>query len=413
MRRRSVCADESKKSREPRQAENPMSYARDRVCYDADSHLMPRPDFLSRHSEARWQDALYIGGGKNGGAAFESGFEKIAQQVNDRLADPEKTAALEDNVMASAKGWWAHGAVDGHERSRTLDLLGFREQLVFSTFAARFAFDRDPDFVYAGTRVHTRAMVDFCDPDERLLPVALIPLLDPERAIRELEAALELGCRVVHVPSDAPGGQTKGFSPSHVDLEGFWARLAEAHAPVVLHVGGGRLAPPAYHENGHERPRDWLGGGENLRGRDFPALHHSPENFLSAMVLDGVFDRHPGLRCGAIELGAAWVPGLLRNLDAAWQSFRRTEPLLEALSMKPSEFAQRQIRFTPFPFEDVGWLVEQAGEDLFLFSSDYPHPEGGRNPIKRFEASFDAADTSPAARDRFYADNFCDWMHAR
>jgi hypothetical protein len=28
-------------------------------------------------------------------------------------------------------------------------------------------------------------------------------------------------------------------------------------------------------------------------------------------------------------------------------------------------------------------MFEQAGAELFLFSSDYPHIEGGRNPLKR------------------------------
>jgi predicted TIM-barrel fold metal-dependent hydrolase len=97
---------------------------------------------------------------------------------------------------------------------------------------------------------------------------------------------------------------------------------------------------------------------------------------------------------------------MLRNMDAARDHFSRTEPLLQSLSMKPSEFVKRQVKFTPFPFEDIGWLIDQCGEELFLFSSDYPHPEGGRNPIKRFEASLDAAGIDEAQRRRFYSENF-------
>lgn len=390
-----------------------MSYAGDRVswaCWDADSHLMPEPDFLSRHADPAFRAALRIGGGKSGGPEFEKRFEKMIGEVRARLEDPEKTAALEEDVIASAKGWQAHGAVDPQERSRTLDLLGFRGQLVFSTFAGSHLRARGEELLYAGTRAHTRAMAAFCGDDERLMAVALVPLDEPARAIDELEFALRAGCRAVQVPSDAPGGDWRGFSPSHVDLEPFWARLAEARVPVVLHIGGGKLIPRAYHRNGRPRPTDWLGGGENLRGKDFPALCHSPENFLTSLVLDGVFDRHPDLRCGVIELGAAWVPGFVRNLDAAHRSFHKNEPLLGSLSMKPSEFVRRQVRFTPFPFEDVGWLIEQAGEELFLFSSDYPHPEGGRDPIRRFEASLDEAGIAPAARERFYARNFEDLM---
>ena len=43
-----------------------------------------------------------------------------------------------------------------------------------------------------------------------------------------------------------------------------------------------------------------------------------------------------------------------------------------------------------------------------MFSSDYPHVEGGRRPIERFEASL--ASTMEDAKQRFYCDNFLDLM---
>jgi predicted TIM-barrel fold metal-dependent hydrolase len=130
------------------------------------------------------------------------------------------------------------------------------------------------------------------------------------------------------------------------------------------------------------------------------------------MTLDGVFERHPKLRCGVIELGAGWVPGMLRNLDHAFRNFGRNEPLLQQLSLTPSEYIQRQVRFTPFPFEDVGWLIEQAGEELFLFSSDYPHPEGSKDPIGKFEKSLDEHGIGARSRERFYWENFAHLLRA-
>jgi uncharacterized protein len=88
----------------------------------------------------------------------------------------------------------------------------------------------------------------------------------------------------------------------------------------------------------------------------------------------------------------------------------RTEPDLR-LPMKASEYVRRNLRFTPYPHEPVGWIVEQAGEELCLFSSDYPHIEGGRNPLKRFAQS--TPNLSDAAKERFYAANFADLMGSR
>ena len=176
---------------------------------------------------------------------------------------------------------------------------------------------------------------------------------------------------------------------------------------MLCHIGfgSGGLRRP-WHENGHPIPKDHVGGGENLRAKDFPSIHHTAEKFLTCLVLDGVFERFPNLRCGVIELGASWVPGFLRSLDSAAQNFTKFEPLLDELTMAPSDYIRRQVKFTPFPFDDIGWLIEQEGDELFLFSSDYPHPEGGRDPISRFEASLDAAGIGDDARARFYADNF-------
>ncbi|MEE8557246.1 MAG: hypothetical protein V3T14_05110 [Myxococcota bacterium] len=66
------------------------------------------------------------------------------------------------------------------------------------------------------------------------------------------------------------------------------------------------------------------------------------------------------------------------------------------------------MKFTPFSTEPVGWMIEQSGEELFLFSSDYLHPEGGRDPVGRFETSLVGA--SGEAQERFYSRNFADMM---
>ena len=183
-------------------------------------------------------------------------------------------------------------------------------------------------------------------------------------------------------------------------LEPIWARLAEAGVPFVLHVGGGKLLPKAFHDNGRPRPKDWLGGGENLRAKDFPVLHHSPERFLACLALDGVFDRHPGLRGAAIELGASWVPTAAAQRRPCAPFLREVRAAAAGARLKPSEYLRRQVRFTPFPFEDTAWLVEQCGPELFMFSTDYPHPEGGRRPFEIFGDAMSTFDDT--AREKFF-----------
>jgi hypothetical protein len=145
-------------------------------------------------------------------------------------------------------------------------------------------------------------------------------------------------------------------------------------------------------------------GGENLRFKDYVVLPHSAEMFLAALVYDGLFDRLPELRGGVIEYGAYWVPGFLRQMDMGARSFGRTDPYLQALSGKPSEIIRRHMKFTPFPGEDAGYLIRDSGADLYMFSSDYPHPEGTNDPIGRFERTF--GELTEADRELFYSKNF-------
>ena len=121
------------------------------------------------------------------------------------------------------------------------------------------------------------------------------------------------------------------------------------------------------------------------------------------MVLDGVLERHRGLRLGVIELGAGWVPAMLRRLDHIAAIWKRSEPDLAALTRPPSQQLTEQAAFTPYPFEDVGAMIRESNPDLYLFSSDYPHIEGGRDPLGRFTVSLDGFDES--VNEKFYAGN--------
>jgi predicted TIM-barrel fold metal-dependent hydrolase len=375
-----------------------MPYAEGRLYYDADSHVMETSDWLVEYADPDVRELirpLYLGG--------------AGKLADDAVLDADRRKAGEvtlDDIEAglmTRKGWSAYGAFDPDERSRALDMLGFDKQLVFSTFAPTQFLDGDPELLYGGTRAHNRAMAEFCSQDDRLIAVGFVPLQDPERAEAAVDEALAFGCGAILVPSHPP----RTHSPTHPDLDGVWARLQDAGIPLTLHVGGGgRPLRPSFHENGRPKPTDFLGGGENVRSKDYMVLHNPPEIFIAAMVLDGVFEKFPQLMCGVIEQGALWVPALLRRIDIAQGTFKKSEPLLADLPLAASDYIRRQVRFTPFPTEPVGWLIEQAGEELFLFSSDYPHPEGTKDPLGKFESTLEGA--GDEARERFYSGNFAE-----
>lgn len=378
-----------------------MPYAQGRTYLDADSHIMELPDFLTNNAPQS-QVELVPRVPVEGGARSSEGFE-LAMKTGAQPADKvEAMVAMGDELISGPKGYFALGAFNKTERTQALDQLGFSRQLVFSTFSAPMAFNaKTNESRYATAAAHNRGIAEFCADDERLMGVAALPLDDPELALAEVEHIIELGLATAWVPHRPAGGR----SPGHTDLDAVWARLAEAGIPFVLHVGGQPLQiHPDWMNTGRPVPTDWLGGGENVRSKDMTSLHHDAETFLGTMVLDGVFERHPGLRGAAVELGAGWVPSFVRRLDWSADIWRKSEPELQKLIRKPSEQLTTQMAFTPFVYEDVGALVNESNNELYLFSSDYPHFEGGRNPLGRFERALEGH--TAETLDRFYADNF-------
>jgi predicted TIM-barrel fold metal-dependent hydrolase len=379
-----------------------MTYAGQRTILDADSHVMELADFLDDYLSESDRQLLNRGMFE----ALRPRLEAATANARARRTDPQIRALAEDQLMKD-KGWMAMGGWDPTERSRVLDLLGFDAQLVFGTFGTLLYKGREGLDLYVGTAAFNRAMADFCAHDPRLLAVANIPLKDPKKATVAATEAIEAGCAAVMVPS-LPAGE---LAPTHPDLDPFWDVLAESDTPFVLHVGGGgKLLERAYHNN-NMPVSDHLGGGENIRSKDYLAIHHSPEVFLGALILDGLFDRFPKLRGGCIEQGAGWVVSWLHHLDGALRSFSRTEEPLQRLAMKPSDYVRKHLKFTPFPGEPVGWMMQQAGAELFLFSSDYPHPEGTRDPLGKFEATLDGI--SDDDRTKFFAGNFAEMLGSR
>lgn len=390
-----------------------MAYApADRAYYDADSHIMELPDFITRYADPDIRDELPQVNYSASIVSDEEVAEIMAQ--GGRHSDEHIAAqlAMGDELIAKSKEIQALGAFNAQDRKQAMDLLGFKKQLVFATHSVAVPFHpsskKSPRWRYGAARGHNRHMAEFCAEDPRLMGVGVVPLDDPEHAIAEAEWCIENGIEAIWVPHRAPIDR----APGHVELEGFWARLAEAGVPFVLHVGGAPLqVHKAWGNNGRAATRDWLGGGENVRTKDAAVLHQAPEMFISMMVIDGVFERHPGLKGAAVELGAGWVPEMLHRLDETCRIFSRADESVR-FERKPSEQLTEQMGFTPMPHEDVARMIEQSNADLYLFSSDYPHIEGTKDPIGRFERSI--GDAPEAVKERFYTENFLRlWPEAR
>ena len=381
-----------------------MVYVTDRIIHDADAHTMEPPEWLDEFGSQQVRDYART--------EFFAGEESpIFSEIDHCRAlhlDPEFRAKAEQEIMLR-KNYRAHGASNSLDRSEALDHMGFASQLVFptmpNTLLEVMEHEAPPSLTYEVASAANRAQIAFCDADPRLLPVAYIPLQDFDLATSCATEAINAGAASLLIPNRMP----KDHAHSHIAFDSIWARAQEAGIPIVMHVATPDLVmPPQHRNNGLPLEPDFHGGGENFRSVSYMSISSPPIQALSTLIFDGVFDRFPALKMGVIELGAAWLPSFMRQLEAAFDAFAPHEKRLQSLGLRPSEYIHRQIRVTPFPTEPTGWIIENTGDEICMFSSDFPHVEGGRNPLRRFDNEVQGF--SDVVKDKFFRQNFEDLM---
>jgi predicted TIM-barrel fold metal-dependent hydrolase len=230
--------------------------------------------------------------------------------------------------------------------------------------------------------------------DHRIMSPAVMTLIDPEAAEKDLNWAIEKGARAVVLRPGPVMGPNGGRSPGDPVYDRFWAMAAEAGIVVAYHAA----------DSGYARyGADW-GEGRWFQGyKDSPfteilSLHIERPIFdtMAALIGHGVFDRHPELRVATVELGSGWVPELLRRLSLSYGKVPRQ------FGRDPVAAFRAHVWVTPFQEDHVEHLVELLGAEHVLFGSDWPHPEGMHEPKAFLE---DIAHLSMPQQGRIMGEN--------
>lgn len=320
------------------------------------------------------------------------------------------------------KGGSAPSAIDLGRRPEVLDLMGIERQLCYPTFglaALIMAIDHlaHEFFHFEAGKVDCRKVgLEAIDAhnkwalqvtkttNARVRPVGIVLTDSVDAMVRQTTHMIADGIRAVMIPANVPPA---GTSPADPVLDPFWRLCADANVPVTLHLGTERgfLASGAWSHNVEVFQPSFKSTMEFIiEPLNCLTLHYAPENFVAAMVLGGVFERHPNLRFGVIELSATWVGPLAERLDL-WAKEMFANRFNSTLSMRPSEYMSRNIRVTPFHFEDVAMYFERYPNlaDVYCFSTDYPHFEGGQESKRVFAEKLRGL--SADVRDKFFYRN--------
>lgn len=206
---------------------------------------------------------------------------------------------------------------------------------------------------------------------DRLLAFMMLPLLDRDRALDELDRAAKLpGMRGVYLGTNIAGRDLDDpiFAP-------IFARIEVLDLPIFLHplqpVGGKRL--------------------------DFALMHNALgfpfDTAIAAcrLIFGGVLDRHPRLKINLPHAGGV-LPILIGRIDHAW----RVSGAAKRMKHKPSAYLRRFTYDTITHSKPIlDFVISQVGARRLMLGSDYCFSMGSERPVK----IVDELDLSDRERD--------------
>ena len=354
--------------------------------FDADNHFYETEEALTKFLPANRKNAIeYV---------LVGGEAKIAVRghiVSDYVPDHTfelvpPPGAQEEWVRHGSGGNSFHGVMgepmraipafrEPAPRLEVMDELGIDYTLMFPTLAGLVEerMKDDPELIHDVVHAFNRWMYETWSFDykDRIFATPVIALPIVERALEELEWCLQRGARTVLVrPAPVPGFRgTRSFGLDEFDP--FWQACVKAAIPVSMHAS----------ESGYaEFVNVWEPGDGDLHSRStaFRMLvigKRAIEDAMGALVCHGALSRNPGLRILSIENGASWVSHLFEGLRDVYAK------VPQSFSEDPVKAFKRCVYVAPFWGDSFSEIAGVVGIDRLIFGSDWPHPEGLKDPV--------------------------------
>lgn len=341
----------------------------------ADSHAIEPPDLWLRHLPAALRDrGPRVVSEADGDVWVCDGIaRRPARRPMGAVARDEAraraAAAAGPTRYSTDPGDW-----DPRRRIEHMQRDGVDAEVLYPNYAMRLFAIPDRELQREACRAYNDWLADFCaTAPRRLLGIAVVSALDPDWAAREARRTRARGLVGVLLPQDTPDGSRY----SNREWDPVWSTLAELEMPLSLHI----IA------SGHAN-QNWARDetGEDNAAVAYAVLPVRMARAFGTFILEGVFDRHPGLRLVSAENELSWAASFLRRLD--WGYHRQTMAGDATVTCKrlPSEYWREHCYLTFIDDVDGIRLRDAIGVDRIMWSSDFPHLDSSWPESRRFLA---------------------------
>jgi predicted TIM-barrel fold metal-dependent hydrolase len=304
---------------------------------DADGHILERQEEIRPYLDERWRARS---------TQLWPGVQPWDAHLSGKITRP---CGYARKLKAKEQvGVW----------NQILEDHDIEQAILFTTGSGNASKLQEPAFAVAvSTAVNRHLAHDYLT--DRLHPVGVLPMRDPDAAAREVERAAGLGLRAFEILTD---GLPFGLGDPFFDP----VYQAAESANVAICIHGSRSAA-------HEWGADKLKTFAEVHCYGFPA--GMLLNFTSVMA-QGVPVRFPRLRLAFLEIGATWLPYYLDRLDEHWE--KRGEDEMPHLAKKPSAiFRDSTIKVSIEGKESLlRETIDFVGVEHLLYATDIPHWDG-------------------------------------
>jgi predicted TIM-barrel fold metal-dependent hydrolase len=279
-----------------------------------------------------------------------------------------------------------------------MNQLGFDYAVLFPTAGQRIGRIVDRDYACGAARAYNDWLAEtYLRRDMRFKGIALLPMHDADAALAELQHAhTELGMSGVLFPATGV----------HLNLgaKPYWPVYAEAArlgCPIVVHGGG-------HWDLGMETMN--VSTGANAIGHPM-----SLAIALAEMLFNNLFERFPNLRVAYLEGGPLWFLMALERFSRSYEAGIPVNPRGELLHLPEGQTvadylraliqAGRLVVGIEGGETDLAYAIKVAGEQAFMFSSDFPHEVNAQTIQKEIRELREREGISEAAKQAVLRDN--------
>lgn len=330
--------------------------------FDADAHVIYPADLWPRFLEPRFRDRI--------GRKSPPGFDhynpvtvdgRWSQHPTSIYGNFQKAINWTTEDMIAQYGDLVTEGFTGDRVAAALAVEGVDVMVIYGPEYDMWLEGVDPELQAAMARAYNRWGAEMRETSGgRVITSGPVPLNDVSRAVEEIQYAYD-----------------------HLGIRCFWARPNQFNHRNL----GDRYYDPIYELlqdlDCAFATHEFMGLNAPTAGSDrfvtFTEWHtvvhsHEAQYACLSMIVHGVFERFPRLRCAYMEAGCGWLPSWLHRIDEHLELAGAQE--FPGLTMSATEYFTRNCWIStecedPFVADVIRWL----GDGHIVFETDFPHPD--------------------------------------